>query len=138
MSLPKLKGKITKEKIIEEYKKLGWKQVLEFPWVEISGRGGQIVKKIYRFDSLTMQCSSKRCSRHGLTFVKFVPHGVVWTCAICRRTMGPMAWEDGELLNGPVGQQITLTEAWDTIHATGQTPPIGLQPLAGSEGLVIV
>lgn len=133
-----LKGKLKREDVIAAYEKDGWRKIIEFPWIELNGRTGQIFMKQYRFDSNALQCSRRSCSRYGLTFVRLAPHGVIWICAMCRRTMGPMAWEDGELLNGPLGEQITLVQAWDMLAKTGQTVPVGLPPLSGSEGLQIV
>jgi hypothetical protein len=135
MPIPKLKGKMTRQQVMEKYAELGWNKKIEFPWVEMH-RGQPVLLK-YLFEADTMQCSNRAC-RHQLTFVTLMPHGVYWTCATCRRTMGPMAWEDGMLLNPPNGEPISVSEAWETIAITNQTLPIGLKPVSTGEVVQII
>jgi len=129
----RLKGKKTRAEVIKIYSEYGWKKTLEFPWIEVDGRTREIFKKIYRFTADTLQCSSRRCSAHQLTFVTLYPTGVCWTCAICRRSMGELTWGDGALLNGPRGESVTPEKAWEIVNATNQYPPIGLEPLGAGD-----
>ena len=71
-----------------------------------------------------MPCMTGDDAQFQLTFVQFMPTGAYWTCALCRRTYGPLAYEEGRLLST---KEITLNEAWDVIGETGQQKLIGMK-----------
>lgn len=129
---------MTRGDVIIEMSKLGWKKNLVFPWVSVNGRTGEVHKVIYQFNADSLICSNRRCQQYRLSFVQFKPHGVVWSCAICRRAEGPVVWESGTRMNGPLGETITPGEAWDILRQTGQAIPVGLKPLTGTEDLEII
>ena len=133
MPIPTLRGDMKREEVEEEYKKFGWAKKTRFEWIEVDQRNGTYLKKIYDINADAMPCSNSDDATYQLTFIQIVPTGVVWTCAMCRRTEGPLAFEaSGFRLVEQ--KQVSLTEAWDTIKRTNQRPPIGLQPLSGREG----
>jgi hypothetical protein len=133
MPIPTLKGDVTREEAVKEYAKFGWTKRTRFDWIEVDQRNGTYLKKTYDVNADAMPCSSADDASYQLTFVQVVPTGIVWTCGMCRKTEGPLAFEASgfRLIEQ---KQVSLTEAWDTIKMTNQKPPIGLQPLSGREG----
>ena len=138
MPIPTLptSGEISRDQIIDMYAQepYVWKRVLEFSWIEIDQRSGNIYKIDYRFDSDAIPCSDRNCVQYQLSFVQLRPQGVYKTCAICRRTEGPITRQLG-IMQERV--PINTKEAWDIIKSTGQTPPKGLNPIAGGGSLRI-
>ena len=135
MPIPTLVGDLTREEIIAKYgvEPYNWKKKFQFEWVEVDQRTGGFQKKTFDVNADAMPCSVSDDSSYQLSFVQFVPSGVAWTCAICRKTEGPLSFEASGIRL--VDQrQITLTEAWETIRRTNQTPPIGLPAMNGREG----
>lgn len=130
MPIPELTGDLTEAEIIEKYEEFGWHKQIEFDWVEADPRrvGGYILKKyIYTADS--MPCLQGDDAQFRLTFVQFMATGAYWTCAMCRKTYGPLTYEDGRLVST---EEITLDEAWDVIVRTNQQRPIGMQERKGA------
>lgn len=134
--LPKT-GEITREQIIELYAQepYAWKRVLEFDWVEINQANGAIYKIEYRFDADAIPCSERGCVTYRLTFIQLRPQGVYKTCAICRRTEGPIT-----RILGVQKEKVPITaqEAWAILAENGQTPPKGLNPISTGGSLRIV
>ena len=139
MPIPTLpvSGEMTREQVINMYAQepYGWTKVLEFPWIEIDQRSGNVVKVLYRFDADANPCSDRNCVQYQLTFLRLAPSGVYKTCAICRRTEGPITKKLG-ILQDRV--PISVAEAWIILGQTGQTPPKGLQAMQSSGTLRII
>lgn len=135
MPIPRLEGDLTRQQVIEEYAKWGWKKELVLKWVVMNGRTGKPELQVYKFEANALPCSNRDCATHQLTFVQLMPTGVMWTCAICRKTMGPLAFDDGRLIDR---RDITLQEAWEIIKETGQRPPVGLKRIDGGGRFRIV
>ena len=138
MPIPDLpvSGEISRQEIIDMYAEepYAWKRVLQFDWVEISQRTGILHKVHYRFDADALPCGDRKCVQWQLTFLQLRPAGVIKTCAICRRTEGPITKELGIIVETT---PITVREAWDIVNATGQVPPKGLDPIQVGSGLQI-
>lgn len=118
----------TEEDLQKEMQKRGWKKSLTIEWVTFDTRDKKIHKNVYLFNVSSAPCSQKVCKEFNLAFYTFKPTGVYWSCASCRRTMGPIAFEDGTLKNK---LEISLEEAMKIIDRTGQIMPIGLRPRRG-------
>lgn len=127
---------MTRTQIINRYADFGWQKLLEIDWIFVGrDKVPRLIK--YRFNADTLSCSRRSC-RHQLTFVKFKPHGVVWTCATCRKTMGAVSFEEAVSLNGQMGEEISLIDAWEVIRRTGQKEPAALEAPSGTESLIII
>jgi hypothetical protein len=127
MPLPNIEEeKITREELIERYLQTGWTKKLVFDWVEVDGRTKRPMLKRYEFNADTMPCGNRECIPYMATFVQLRPTGVIWTCASCRKTDGPIAIENGRELQ-QYTRQLTIEEAWNIIGDTGQYPPVGLE-----------
>jgi hypothetical protein len=139
MPLPKLpkSGEITRAQVVELYESepYNWVKSLVFPWIEVDQRTGSIMKVTYRFDADANPCSDRTCVQYQLTFLQLRPTGVYKTCAICRRTEGPITRRLG-IIEDRV--PVTIKEAWDTVNLSGQSPPKGLQPLQSGGSLRII
>lgn len=137
MPVPKLSGELTREQIIEKYAELpyNWHKKITFDWVEVNQRNGSIIKNTYEFNADSIPCGNGECAVHQLSFVTLTKSGVVWTCATCRKTEGPLPFEKGRLVKR---QTIDLVDAWKIINETGQKVPLGLPPLSGRETFRIV
>ncbi len=135
MPIPKLTGKMTPEEITDAYKGMGWAKTIVFDWITVD-RHKKIYKVTYEFISAALPCDTKpECSYYRLTFVEFRPTGVMKTCAICRRTEGPITLDLGRVIGR---KEVEPIDAWEIIYSTGQRPPTGLEPISGTEGLQIV
>lgn len=123
MPIPDIDGEITVEELKKKYEELGWKKVLEFNWIVIGPNGIPLVKR-FRFNADNLPCSKQGDVQYQMTFVDLKPSGVVWTCAICGQTDGPLSEEDGREMSS---KPITSDEAWKVLAQTGQQPPLGLK-----------
>ena len=99
MPVPDLRGrKLTHDEIVKEMAKepYGWSKEIEFPWVVFNPRSGETNIVIFRANADAMPSCTRTpdCGINRLTFVKLFPSGVMHTCAICGKTMGPLANED--------------------------------------------
>ena len=138
MPIPNLRDKrMTKEQIIAAYENFGWHKNLLVDWIELDPRTNQVMLKSYEYVADTLPCSNENCRTYQLSFVQFMPSGVMWTCGICRKTYGPLTFKDGRLINPP-GQAITVAEAWNILKRTKQIPPVGLAPAGSASGVQII
>ena len=138
MPLPKLpkSGKIQKDEIIKRYATTGWtKDELRIKWVDVDQNSGQVRLTEYNFIPAILPCTVRKCAQYQLTFLEFRESGVFWTCGVCRRTQGPIAFENGNVVSR---KAISEAEAWEIINQTGQIIPIGLEPISGTDGLQII
>jgi len=135
MPIPELRGKITREDTIAKYAEYNWYKTIEYDWVEKDGRTNRFVKKRYRYRADTMPCSSEDDAQFALTFVSFMSSGAYWTCAMCRRTTGPLAFKDGQLVSE---EEITLDEAWDIVMRTGQIRPLGMSERKSTQFQIVM
>lgn len=136
MPIPRLSGELSREQIIEKYKEFGWSKKLQYDWIEVDQRNNAFIKKTYDVNADAMPCSSNDDASYQLSFIQFVSTGIVWTCANCRRTEGPLSIEAAGIRL--IGQKtVNLSEAWDIIKKTGQKKPIGMPLLSGKEGFRI-
>jgi hypothetical protein len=136
MPIPELTGDMKTEDAIAKYAEYGWSKRLQFEWIEVNQRTGQIIKKTFDVNSDAMPCSYSDDASYQLTFVQFAPSGIQWTCGMCRNTQGPLAFEAAgfRLIEE---KQVTLMDAWNTLKKTKQRPPIGMPPLSSRAGLRI-
>ena len=136
MPIPDLKGELSRQEIIDAYAKWGWKKKITIDWIEIDKRQNSIIKKTFDINADAMPCAIGEDASYQLSFVQMVPSGIVWTCAGCRRTEGPLSFEAGGIRQ--IGnERVSLEEAWNTIKRTGQKKPLGMPSLSGREGLKI-
>jgi len=138
MPIPELRGDLKISDIIKKYEDYGWKKEVSVDWVELM-RDGRIIKRplVYKADS--MPCGIQDDRSYQLTFVSLQPTGVYWSCALCRRTKGPLSLEEASSGNRPIeAQTISLEQAWEIIGKTGQRPPIGLGASGGQGSFRIV
>jgi hypothetical protein len=133
MPIPKLSGDLSRQQIVDAYAVYGWQKRIKFDWIEVDQRNGGYLKKAFEANSDAMPCSIGEDASDQLSFVQFVPTGIVWTCANCKRTEGPLSFEASgiRLLDQ---KSITLNEAWETINRTNQKKPIGMPALSGKGG----
>ncbi len=120
--------------LVKEMEQLGWKKTLEFDWIEFDQRNRRILKLHYVFDANRSPCLNKSCRGSELVYFQLAPSGVIWTCASCRKTMGPIAFEDAANTVSPV--EITFNQALEIIKQTKQIMPIGLTPQMGTRKIV--
>lgn len=113
----------TRTQMVEAYAELDWYKDITFEWVEVNQRRGVVEIKKYQFLADTIGCGNVRCDRYLPTFVQLVPHGVVITCAQCRKTMGVLSTDDAILLDQRVA--MSLEEINIVLRKTGQVPPVG-------------
>ena len=132
MPIPKLSGDLSREQIIEKYAEFGWHKKLTYEWIEVDQRNGGYIKNTYEVNSDAMPCTVGDDASYQLSFIQFVPTGIVWTCANCRRTEGPLSTEaSGVRLVDR--KSITLNEAWEVIRRTNQKKPIGMPAPSGKD-----
>jgi len=130
MPIPKLRDGMTREEVIELYKQYGWYKTLEVDWIEIDRyKKPHLVKYVFNAD--TIPCDIPEDVQAQLTFVSFMPHGVMWTCAMCGKTDGPISMQNGRKISD---QEISVAEAWEVIKRTGQSKPVALEPVASRSG----
>jgi len=126
LPIPNIEGSTTREEVIKAYEELGWKKTIEFDWIEINQRRGEVLINTYRFTALP--CTGKTpdgaCAQWDLVFVLLMPTGVIHTCAMCRRTQGPLPDEDGMLVTSRTAPD--RAEVFRILRKTGQKLPVGL------------
>lgn len=135
MPVPDLTGNMTKEEIIAAYEEFGWHKRLRFDWIELNQRQGAILKTTYEFVADALPCSIGDDAQYQLTFLQLCPTGVIWTCAMCRRSEGPISNEIGRVITR---ERVSSIEAWEAIKKSGQYKPIGLKPISGTERLRVI
>ncbi len=126
MPIPDDRTEWTFDEIVKAYLDLGWKKELEFPWIEYDQRNRRILIVNYKYMAQKNPCTTKSCMGSDLVFLDFRPTGVFWTCGTCRRTMGPLAFEDAYEASPP--KEVTYDEAMNILKTTHQITPIGLAP----------
>lgn len=126
MPIPADKTEFIWEDLKKEYEELGWAKTIEFPWIVYDQRTNRILKFTYRFESDSGPCSNKICRGSVYVFLQLRSTGVQWTCASCRKTTGPLAFEDGVSLHPP--QEIDYDTAMAIVKESGQRVPLGLTP----------
>jgi len=125
MPVPDLSDKErTREEVIEAYKECGWEKRLTIEWIEIHGKQPRVRKLVYSADA--MPCGQEDDAEFQLTFITLMPTGVFWTCAMCRQTQGPLSTKRGRALNGPIGEEVSIEDAYAIIRRTGQQKPVGM------------
>lgn len=115
---------LSREEIIKLYgtEPYNWTKVLNIEWVELV-RGQPIVRNI-RFNADNIPCTRGDDAQAQLTFLQFRPTGVLWTCAICGKTDGPISNEFGREMSK---RNIEESEAFAIMEKTGQYIPVGLK-----------
>ena len=137
MPIPKITEDKTIAEIEELYKEFGWFKTIEFNWIVVDGRTKVPRLTRWIFNSNSVSCDTAECRALGVTFMQLRPTGVMWTCASCRKTDGPISF-DGigrELLDHR--RDLSLNEAYKILARTGQQHPVGL-PKPGKRGYRIV
>lgn len=113
----------TEKELDSEMKKLGWRKRLTVKWVEYNALKGEWEQVTYYFNVARAPCTNKECKEYDLTYYIFMPHGVYWSCAACRRGMGPISNEEARVADR---ETITVLKALEIIKETGQAIPVGL------------
>ena len=125
MPVPNFGGKaLTYDQYVEEMAKepYGWHKEIEFPWVEYDARTKQFNVIYYLMNSDAITCKfTNECIGTNLTFVRLTPSGVMHTCAICGKTMGPLSHEDMQKVEERMN--VSRSEAKEILNKTGQKIP---------------
>lgn len=138
MPLPEIIGDKTIPEIEELYKEAGWFKTIEFDWIKVNGRTRRPMLTRWIFNSNSISCDNAECRALGVTFMQLRPTGVMWTCASCRKTDGPISFEGiGRELLEHRRENISLTEAYEILARTGQQHPVGLPKPAKREFRII-
>jgi len=127
---------ITDVELEKLYFELGWSKKLMVEWVVFNQREDTPYLWAYEFKADTLTCTANEGddAQYQMTFIQQLPTGVYWSCGVCGKTYGPLAWEDGRLQSKT---KITKTEAWEQLQKTGQHPPIGMGRPQRQRGQII-
>lgn len=90
-------GYASRDEMDEAYEKAGWSKEITFDWIHLNMRTGQAQIQTYRFQSISLKCGKADCDRYQPIYIQLAPSGVIQTCANCRKTDGPIAFEEGIL-----------------------------------------
>ena len=135
MPIPDLKGDLTREEIISKYADFDLHKIITIEWIEVD-KNRNIYKRTLRYNADTLPCKNVECFPWQLSFLAFQPTGVYWTCAVCRRTTGPLTTDapDAYLVDR---KQISVNEALEVIKKTGQKVPLGMDAPAQSKFRIV-